>query len=129
MDFRLELMAEMTGLKTVDCHSHTALESEYREAVPLSLFSMGSYFDRDIQSTLHFEGGGGLYNGCTSDAQRWARLRGILDKARNVSYWRHNIVAYQGLFGLAEAISPTRIGRRSTIRSRRRPRSPTGIGM
>ncbi len=102
MDFRLELMAEMTGLKTVDCHSHTALESEYREAVPLSLFSMGSYFERDIQSTLHFEGGGGLYNGCTSDTQRWERLRGILDKARNVSYWRHNIVAYQGLFGLAE---------------------------
>lgn len=101
MDMRLKLMAEMTGLKTVDCHSHTTLESEYRKAAPLSLFSMGSYFERDIQSTLHFEGGG-LYDGCRSDAQRWARLRGVLDKARNVSYWRHNIVAYQELFGLED---------------------------
>ncbi len=101
MDMRIELMAEMTGLKTVDCHSHTSLESEYRQAAPLSLFSMGSYFERDIQSTLHFEGGG-LYDGCRTDAQRWARLRGVLDKARNVSYWRHNIVAFQGLFGLED---------------------------
>ncbi|MCD6361929.1 MAG: amidohydrolase family protein, partial [Armatimonadetes bacterium] len=102
MDLRVELMAEMTGLKTVDCHSHTVLEREYRKLAPLSLFSMGSYFERDIQSVQHHLGGGGLYDGCRSDAARWQRLKGVLDKARNVSYWRHNIVTFQALFGLED---------------------------
>jgi len=102
MDLRVELMAEMTGLRTVDCHSHTNLESEYRKAAPLSLFSMGSYFERDIQSVQHHLRGGALYEGCRSDRQRWERLKSVLDRARNVSYWRHNIVTFQALFGLED---------------------------
>ena len=101
MELRVELLAEMTGIRTMDCHSHTALESEYREVAPLSLFTMGSYFERDLDSTAGM-GSPALYRGCRTDRQRWERLKPVLDRARNVSYWRHNIVTYQALFGLAD---------------------------
>ncbi len=102
MELRLELLAEMEGLRTVDCHSHTVAESEYRAAAPLSLFTLGSYFERDIQSVQHYTGGGALYQGARTDQQRWERLKAVLQRARNVSYWRHNIVTFQGLFGLQD---------------------------
>lgn len=102
MELRLELLAEMEGLRTVDCHSHTVAENEYRAAAPLSLFTLGSYFERDIQSVQHYTGGGSLYQGARTDHQRWERLRAVLQRARNVSYWRHNIVTFQGLFGLED---------------------------
>jgi len=98
---RDQLLHGMGELQTVDCHAHTAGPAEYAAAAPLSLFTMGSYFERDIQS-VSGKGGGELYAGCTTDAQRWQRLRPVLAKARNVSYWRHNLVAYRELFGLED---------------------------
>ncbi len=98
---RDELVAEMEAIQTVDCHSHTALRAKYYEAGPRSLFTISSYFDRDIQSVTG-RGTQELYEGCETDEQRWERLKPVLAKARNVSYWRHNLVAFKALFDLRD---------------------------
>ena len=95
---RESLLQELRGLRTVDCHSHTMLRREYYAAGGFDLFTLTSYFERDIATTA----GGGIYAGTNSDAERWERLKAVLAKAGNVSYWRHNLVTYQGLFGLSE---------------------------
>ncbi|MGD9497294.1 MAG: amidohydrolase family protein [Armatimonadota bacterium] len=96
---RDELLAAMQSTRTVDCHSHTASREQYYQAAPLSIFTLSSYFFRDIESVTGLAPAK-LYEGCRSDQQRWERLKGVLAKARNVSYWRHNILAFQALFGL-----------------------------
>ena len=98
---REELLHEMQALRTVDCHSHTCRPGVYREGAPMSLFSYTSYFDRTIDSVTGASPAR-LYEGCTTDEQRWQRLKPVLAKARNVSYWRHHIVTWQGLFDLAD---------------------------
>jgi len=100
---RERVLEELEQLPTVDCHSHTTLKSEYygREG-GLSLFNMMGYFARDITSTT---GQGIPHAGITGgagDQERWEFLKGVLEKARNVSYWRHVIVTLQQLFGLAD---------------------------
>ncbi len=95
---RERLLAEMEGLRTVDCHSHTMLGREYREAAPFDLFRLMSYFNRDIEGVTGKPAGEALAG--ASDDERWAKLKAVLAKARNVSYWRHNIVTYRALFGL-----------------------------
>jgi predicted TIM-barrel fold metal-dependent hydrolase len=92
----------MADTPVVDCHAHTLLRREYYERGPWDLFSMGSYFDREIGALLA-EVPGEFYNREAPAQQRWAHLREILKRARNVSYWRHNLVVYQNLFGLADA--------------------------
>ena len=93
-DLRERLLAAMGRVATVDCHSHTMLERDYRARGGFDLFSLMSYFNRDIAGIR----GGPLPGG--TDDERWAALKEVLDKARNVSYWRHNVVAYRMLFGL-----------------------------
>ncbi len=95
---RERLLAEMESLRTVDCHSHTMLEREYRKAAPFDLFNFMSYFNRDIETVAGRPAGEALAG--KTDDERWAKLRAILDKGRNVSYWRHNLVVYRSLFGL-----------------------------
>ncbi len=97
--FRQRLLSELEKIKTVDCHSHTHLRRTYYETGGLDLFSLMSYFQRDIDSTA----GEAIYQGAKDDEERWLRLRAVLRKSRNVSYWRHNLVVYQKLFGLKEA--------------------------
>lgn len=97
-ELRRRLLTELEGIKTVDCHSHTRLEREYYAAGGFDLFSMTSYFERDLVAT----GGDRVYEGATTDEERWQRLKAVLAKARNVSYWRHNLVVYQRLFGLED---------------------------
>jgi predicted TIM-barrel fold metal-dependent hydrolase len=98
---REELLAEMRSLQTVDCHSHTCLRREYYKGGPRSLFTFHGYFDRDIQSVTG-KTGAELYADCETDDQRWGLLKPVLDKSRNVSYWRHNIVTFQTLFDLPD---------------------------
>ena len=98
-EVRQSILEALESVETVDCHSHTHLRSTYYEAGGFSLFSLTSYFDRDIASTA----GGEIYKDAQSDEERWQRLRPVLEKARNVSYWRHNLVVYQQLFGLSES--------------------------
>lgn len=98
---REQLLDTMRSLQTVDCHAHTAGPAEYAAAAPLSLFTMGSYFERDLQS-VSGKGSPELYAGCATREQCWQRLKGVLAQARNVSYWRHNLVAYRELFGLED---------------------------
>ena len=94
---RQRLLDHMQGLRTVDCHSHTALSTEYA-AQELGLFNLMAYFARDI--------GGIREQGLVpppadgTDESRWQELKAILARSRNVSYWRHNVVMYQELFGL-----------------------------
>ena len=99
--FRQRLLDEMESLATIDCHSHTLLRREYEQQGERSLFTISSYFERDV-SGLIGRPAAALYDGATSDAERWQRLRAILARTRNVSYWRHNVITYQGLFGLEE---------------------------
>ena len=96
--FRSELLKELKGLKTVDCHSHTYLSSRYYDEGPYDLFSLTSYFDRDINSTA----GGPIYEGAQTDEERWQCLKKILAKARNTTYWRFCLVAYRELFDLQD---------------------------
>ena len=98
-NLRQGLLSELEKIKTVDCHSHTHLRRTYYEEGGFDLFSLTSYFERDIASTA----GEGIYQGAETDDDRWLRLKGVLQKSRNVSYWRHNLVVYQKLFGLKDA--------------------------
>jgi uncharacterized protein len=97
--FRQRLLDEMAAGPVVDCHSHTMLRREYEARGERSLFTIGSYFERDL-SALAGRPAAELYAGAADDAERWRRLRGVLARGRNVSYWRHNVVTYQGLFDL-----------------------------
>ncbi len=97
LSVRERVLEELESLETVDCHSHTMLRRDYYKAEGgFDLFGIMGYFARDIQSTA----GGQIYEGCTTDEERWPRLRAVLERARNVSYWRHVIVTHQKLFGL-----------------------------
>ena len=99
--FQQRLLDEMSALPTVDCHSHTQLRREYELRTDRSLFTLGSYFERDV-SGLIGQPATALYEGCATDAERWQRLRSVLPRTRNVSYWRHNVVTYRGIFGLED---------------------------
>ena len=97
---RERLLAAIEAVETVDCHSHTLLEREYRAAGGLDLFSfvLANYFAREVDSV----GGQAARQAMThgSDDERWAALKAVLARASNVSYWRHNLVAFRALFGL-----------------------------
>ncbi|MBM3188296.1 MAG: hypothetical protein FJZ90_06180 [Chloroflexi bacterium] len=99
---RDRLMEEMRGLQTVDCHSHTALKSAYY-AMERNLFSLRSYFNREIQAQLDLPGQEyeDIYAGLDDDA-RWRLLRSVVARAGNTSYWRHNLVVYRRFFGLTD---------------------------
>ena len=99
--FRQRLLDEMAALPTVDTHSHTLLRREYEAKPERSLFTIGAYFDRDING-LAGKGVAQLYAGAADAAERWRRLRPLLLRGRNMSTWRHAIVSFQGLFGLAD---------------------------
>ncbi|MGQ9730434.1 MAG: amidohydrolase family protein [Candidatus Zipacnadales bacterium] len=100
-EFRSHLLQEMESLRTVDCHSHTMLRREYEQNTTRDLFTMMAYFEREIHSATG-KSSAQLYEGATSDAERWKRLKAVLNRTRNESYWRHNLVVYQRLFDLAD---------------------------
>ena len=93
-----QLLETLSSLRPVDCHSHTLLRRDYKAQAPFDLFSLTSYFERDIQSTA----GKAIYADASTDEERWQALRAVLAKSRNVSYWRHNLLVYRELFGLKD---------------------------
>ena len=100
---RDRLLGEMRVLRTVDCHSHTNLRRDYY-ATERNLFTMRSYFNREIQAQLdlpdqEYEA---VYGDCRTDEERWERLRSVVEQAGNTSYWRHNLVVYREFFDLTE---------------------------
>jgi len=99
---RERILARLEAIRTVDCHSHTHQPQGYANVAPLNLFSLMSYFVRDFEATLGLSTGQ-AYEGCATDADRWQVLRGVVDRCRNISYWRHNLITYQALFGLQDA--------------------------
>jgi len=99
--FREELLEVMQGIRTIDCHSHTTLKSEYYRSGRRNLFNLMSYYEREINAATG-KGSGELYEGAGSDAERWERLKPVVERTRNVSYWRHNIVVYRELFDLED---------------------------
>ena len=97
---RDRLIEYMESLRTIDCHSHTALSSQYY-AQKHDLFNLMAYFARDIAG-VNEQYGWPQIESLPDDAAKWAALKKVLDRARNVSYWRHNIIMYQKLFDLAD---------------------------
>ena len=79
--FRRELMEEMQSLRTVDCHSHTALRRVYYESGEKNLFNLMSYFEREIYSVAG-KGSGQLHEGAASDEERWQRLKPVLSRSQ-----------------------------------------------
>lgn len=96
---RDDLRQEMTTVRTVDCHAHTQLRSVYYANGPFDLFTLTSYFQREI-GALSAACPPVAAEGQTPARQRWGHLREILKRARNESYWRHNLVVYRDLFGM-----------------------------
>ncbi len=96
---RDDLAVYLNTLPVVDCHAHTCLRREYVEQGPRSLFQMTAYFDREV-AAIAAAMPEALPPAGSSDQQRWERLRAILKRARNESYWRHNLVVYRDLFGM-----------------------------
>jgi len=97
---RDEMLALLESLPVVDCHSHTRLKRDYVAGGPWNLFQMTAYFDREVGAiapTLPRQMGPN-----PSEQQRWEFLREILKRARNESYWRHNLVVHRDLFGLED---------------------------
>ncbi len=115
------IVESLREIRTVDCHSHTRLRKVYYEAGGLDLFSLMSYFQRDIDSTS----GGRLYEGAETDDEKWRRLKGVLGRSRNVSYWRHNLVVYHELFGLEDAELTDGNWKAMNERIRERSREPS----
>jgi len=96
--FRDEILAAIEDTPVVDCHSHTVLRQNY-EQTEWNLFNMMAYFKRDMASVIHpDEVDWQVVAPGDTDAERWQWLKGVLAKSRNVSYWRHNMAVYHGLF-------------------------------
>jgi len=96
------LLEEMRAIHTVDCHSHTDSLKAYYKNGPYDLFTLMAYFNREIEASTG-KAPNELFTSASSDAERWKILKGILERSRNVSYWRHNIVVYQELFDFKDA--------------------------
>ena len=99
---RDRLLAELDSIRTVDCHSHTCVSTGYADAAPLDLFRLMSYFAREIEGVLGVAPDQ-AYSDTKSDAEKWEVLKGVVERCRNESYWRHNVVTYQQLFDLKDS--------------------------
>jgi predicted TIM-barrel fold metal-dependent hydrolase len=97
-DLREELLSKMADCGVIDCHSHTRLPARYYAQGPYGVFSLNSYFERDMVYMLPIE----RFRACKTDDERWPIFRAALEKGRNMTYWRHNIVTYQKYFGLKD---------------------------
>ena len=73
---RQEFLAAMRECEVVDTHSHTRFPDRYYAEGPYDLFSLNSYFERDIVGLL----GKDPYHGCSTDEEKWERLRTALYK-------------------------------------------------
>jgi len=89
---------EIEKIRVIDSHSHMTSEENYYKQ-NLSIFNMVSYYGRDIQSTAG-KAVGELLHGAKADEEKWKRFSEVILKTEAVSYFRHNLIAYQDLFGL-----------------------------
>ncbi|NCO38885.1 MAG: hypothetical protein COZ06_23080 [Armatimonadetes bacterium CG_4_10_14_3_um_filter_66_18] len=96
------LAAEIDRIRVVDCHSHMkSRESYYAEGGGPDLFNLMAYFRRDFNDLVTPEQVR-TFDAATSADERWGVLREALDRGRNVSYWRHHLVTFRGLFGFKD---------------------------
>ena len=98
MKRREDFLARMKEIPIVDCHSHTCTPERYYGEGPYSIFTLNSYFERDLAGLADMN----ALAACGTDEERWAIYKGALEKGRNVSFWRHNIVTFQKYFGLKD---------------------------
>lgn len=94
------LLKYLETLPVVDCHSHTMNPEDYVKHEP-GLFTFWSYFGRDSGGILGDDVSKRISE-LPDDRARWRLLSEILDKARNVTYWRHHVIMYRELFGLKD---------------------------
>jgi len=93
---RQEILDLLTSLRTVDGHSHTALRSQYESHLPKRLFDYMGYFGRELAYLAET-----AYKAPAPDDDEaaWKRLRHALERAANVTYWRHVLVTFREIFG------------------------------
>ena len=101
------IQAEIEKIRVIDSHSHMTSEQNYYQQ-SLSIFNMVSYFGRDIQSTSDGPLGDSLTAEKTED-DRCERFYEITQRNEATSYFRHNLIAYQDLFGLKGNLTPRKI--------------------
>lgn len=96
---RQEILELLRDLRTVDGHSHTALRSQYEEHLPKRLFDYMGYFGRELAYLTDT-----AYKAPAPDDDEaaWQRLRHALDRAANVTYWRHVLLTFREVFGFED---------------------------
>ncbi|MEW6355362.1 MAG: amidohydrolase family protein [Planctomycetota bacterium] len=99
--------SEIEKIWVIDSHSHLTSEENYYKQ-NLSVFNMVSYFGRDIQSTSTGPLADTLPTAKTEE-DKVERFLEIVRRTEAVSYFRHNIIAYQDLFGLKGDLTPKKI--------------------
>ncbi|HEB11620.1 MAG TPA: hypothetical protein ENI06_10460 [Spirochaetales bacterium] len=98
------LFREMKALRTIDCHSHTLLRSDYY-ARERNFFTIQSYFTREIMAYLGKPAMNKDYDDWISgrsEEENWELFRKVIRQAGNTSYWRHNLLVYRKFFGLKD---------------------------
>jgi predicted TIM-barrel fold metal-dependent hydrolase len=99
---RKRLCAEIDKIRVIDCHSHMkSREAYYAEGGGPDLFNLMAYFRRDFSDLVTPEQLRAFDSAKSAD-ERWDVLREALDRGRNVSYWRHHLVTFRGLYGLKD---------------------------
>ncbi len=96
------LYSEICKIRVIDSHWHTCTQREYEQRGGHDLFSLWAYFNREILALTGVEADA-YFAQAKSDRQKWQLLKPLLARAGNTSYYRHNVVAYQELFGLRQA--------------------------
>ena len=99
---RKRLRKEIESLWIIDAHSHMKRrEAYYAESGGPDLFQMLSYCRRDLSGLLPAEQVA-AFDSAQSPDEKWGLLRLALERGRNVSYWRHHLVTFAGLYGFED---------------------------
>ena len=88
-------------IRVVDSHWHTETERAHNAHGGHDLFSLWAYFRREIMAQTGKDVPE-LFAQAKTDRQKWQLLKPVIARALNTSYYRHNLVAYQQLFGLKQ---------------------------
>jgi len=95
------LYAHLSRTRIIDCHSHLVTEEEYEKLdPPIGLFHPAwlHYFARDIEGLKDIKAlKPSKYN---NDRENWKVLKEAIDKAGNVTYFRHHWVVNKLLYNL-----------------------------
>lgn len=96
------LYGEIEKVRVIDAHSHLISRSDYyTEDGGPDLFRLLAYFRRDFNDLVPPEQVE-RFDASTSDDERWGILREGLAQGRNVTYWRHHLNTFRGLYAFCD---------------------------